>query len=577
MAVQNTYLTTEGDLNQAKRKRAGESMAIDAVPKQTSFDVTNTPTPGNPGRAAQMQARFDQPVTTGSQPQPAQPVAVGVPSNTPRPYAGDVPTLEGAGSQAPRLGSNRNTTPVAQDMLQGAANLPVSVVRDFTNIIGTDVRNFMMSGIDAKPIPSPGYPQTQAAYDQMRTGAGQLAAANNSLIGNAKAGAREALDVEADPSKAGTPPALSSSQPSAGNPYIGNDFDQWSKNQPVQVAASPSAVSSQPVTTTPAANQPAGSQFYGTNIGQDAQGGQIAVRRGESGVPEFSNDPNTVAGAKPMPAGGIGGQLRTPGISNMADDVPLEQRGSINNIGNGIGGGLSVGAPGDAALALGRFERANQERALMINSQRQSEGGGRLTIIPDSSRAPSIAETLRDRQDSRLAQTEATRSKTQQSIMSGADELMTSQLNRQKTQQEIEAGQVGLEGQQRLAQLGAMLADPNLGADQRAAAERAYGSLSVSPADRFKAEQDGRTQQQKLIGDLYKSYSKDAPVGPDGKTPIPFDQWVQPALQASAGIGAGGPRQKVTRAEVGQTARGRGMTEEQIVSLLQSRGVVIEG
>ena len=66
MAVQNPYLTTDGDINQAKRKRAGESMAIDAVPKQTSFDVTNTPAgsvPGNPARAAQMQAQYNQPVS----------------------------------------------------------------------------------------------------------------------------------------------------------------------------------------------------------------------------------------------------------------------------------------------------------------------------------------------------------------------------------------------------------------------------------------------------------------------------------------------------------------------------------
>ena len=55
----STYLTTDGDIDQAKRKRAGESMAVDAVPKQTSFDITNTPAarvqtgsvPGNPARA----------------------------------------------------------------------------------------------------------------------------------------------------------------------------------------------------------------------------------------------------------------------------------------------------------------------------------------------------------------------------------------------------------------------------------------------------------------------------------------------------------------------------------------------
>lgn len=46
------YLTTDGDLNQAKRKRAGEALAIDAVPKQLSAEAANTPpvlgAPGNP-------------------------------------------------------------------------------------------------------------------------------------------------------------------------------------------------------------------------------------------------------------------------------------------------------------------------------------------------------------------------------------------------------------------------------------------------------------------------------------------------------------------------------------------------
>lgn len=32
MAVQNPYLTTDGDINRAKRKRAGEAMAIAATP-----------------------------------------------------------------------------------------------------------------------------------------------------------------------------------------------------------------------------------------------------------------------------------------------------------------------------------------------------------------------------------------------------------------------------------------------------------------------------------------------------------------------------------------------------------------
>ena len=246
--------------------------------------------------------------------------------------------------------------------------------------------------------------------------------------------------------------------------------------KPVPAQEVTSALASNPLAIPTQPAQPNSQGYSLTGVGAGAQGGEIAARRNENGVAEFSNDPAVVAGAQTMPAGGIGGQpLRTPGVSNMADDVPLAQRGSINNVGNGIGGGLSVGAPGDAALALGRFERANLEREKMIQVSRRGsigEGGGRVTVVRDSSREPSTAETLRDRQDGRQAQTEALRAQTHQGIMAGADQLVTSQLNRQKTQQDLEAGNLALTERQRLADLGAQLANTEPG--QRADVEREY-------------------------------------------------------------------------------------------------------
>lgn len=224
-----------------------------------------------------------------------------------------------------------------------------------------------------------------------------------------------------------------------------------------------------------------GNSWMRSGIGAGMQGGEIAMQVSPNGSPSFSNTPSAVASAQAMPVGGIGGKLKTPGVSNMADNVPLEQRGSISNVGNGIGGGLSVGQPGDAAMALGRFERANQEREKMVQASLRGnigEGGGRVTVVKDSSRSPSIADMQKARLDSRQAQTEALRAQTQQGIMAGADQLMTSQLDRQKTQQDIAAGQYGLEDRQRLADLGAQLVNPDLG--QRADAEREY-LLRVDP------------------------------------------------------------------------------------------------
>lgn len=501
MAVQNPYLSTDGDLEQAKRKRAGESLAIDAVPKQTNFDVTNTPAAqpqpavqGDPARAARMQAQFNQPVTIGN------------------------PATERPAPAPDSAGLNR--------MISGALSIAPAAIWEGAKNLGTDAANVGRSIIDAEQVPRPGYPRTAQLSREVAEGANVFAGANRNLEEGAKSVARDATGSApiANPTSpmlqrdAVDPPATPATAPASSS----------------QTATAPSQDVKQPGQPAPA--KKADSPYFATDSG-------IAARRNENGTPEFSNDPTVLANAQAMPVGGIGGQaLRTPGVSNMADDVALEKRGSINNIGNGIGGGLSVGAPGDAALALGRFERANQEREKMIQASRRGgigEGGGRVTIVKDSSRTPTLQERQLLRLDSLDAQNEAVRSQSQQSIMSGADELMTSQLNRQKTQQEIEVGQAGLESQQRLAKLGAMMADPNLGADQRQAARDAYTSLSISPTDRFKAEQDGNAQRQKLIGELYKSYSKDAPFGPDGKTPIPFDQWVQPVLQqVGGGIGA---------------------------------------
>lgn len=270
------------------------------------------------------------------------------------------------------------------------------------------------------------------------------------------------------------------------------------KPAPVQEATQ--ALANNPLT---APVQPAQSNRQGfalTGIGVGAQGGEIAARRNENGVTEFSNDPAVVAGAQTMPAGGIGGQpLRTPGVSNMADDVPLAQRGSINNVGNGIGGGLSVGAPGDAALAIGRFERANQEREKMIQASRRGvigEGGGRVTVVRDSSRSPTLADRQRVKIESRQAETDALLAQTQQGIAEGAERRITEQLRQRQIGQEIQVQDLGYQRELDMNGILAGLSDPNLQGDARTQAERnyllqaapsAYASLSTRGANPLSA------------------------------------------------------------------------------------------
>lgn len=540
MAVQNPYLTTDGDINQAKRKRAGESMAIDAVPKQTSFDVTNTPAgsvPGNPARAAQMQAQFNQPVTKGYGPDLAQQPSI----------AATQPASGGGGGG---IGGVVQQVKNAYSAVSPLIN-PLGTAADVLTAAPADyLRNSVISAAGGDPATAEGgeYANRDRAFGNLQPAINAAGSAVDAVKQGVKGGVLAATGASPAPEPAATPSALPVASP--GKP-----------------AASPAKPTAEPVPESP---------YFATGTGQ------IAARMNGS-TPEFTNDPTAVAGARAMPAGGRGSPLLAPGVSNMADDVALEKRGSINNVGNGIGGGLSVGAPGDAALALGRFERANQEREKMVQISRRGgigEGGGRVTVVRDSSRAPSITETLRDRQDSRLAQTEATRSQTAQGIMAGADQLMTSQLNRQKTQQEIEAGNVALDSAKRLNEIQQALANPAIDGAQRKALEAAQANLTTTQADRNKSAQASNIQRQKTITSLFEKYSELQPVGADGKTPMPFDAWARPALESagfesSEGNQNGPARTSVSMSEVEATAKARNMSADEVVAALKEKGVSV--
>lgn len=508
MAIQNQYLTADGDINQAKRKRAGEAMAIDAVPKQNSFDVTNTPSamlgtrnaqaavdaamqvgavrngqpavapgyssftpvrdlqraadgreqrnaiaqaetaqrgllgeavttdagqqaiktalapaipavvPGNPERAARMQAQFDQPVTKGGAAAPS-PVAAGIPA----------PGSETRGA----FGTG----------LQGAAEAGIGALAYIPSAVYDGVRNLAgsVSGGDTSQIKQ----YRGGAADVFSDGIDKMSEGAAALRESSATGVRGALGIDKRAQSGDLAPV-----DRGNNPYIGQQFDQWAQQQEPAGQASPSQAQAPSVTA-----KPNGGGYTSTGIGAGQQGGQIVMRQGENGAPEFSNDPAAQAGAQVMPAAGMGSPLLNPGVSNMADDVALEKRGSINNVGNGIGG-VSFGQAGDSAMALGRFERANQERAKMAQISRQGvigEGGGQLTVVSDSARTPSLQERKLARLDNRQAQTDALRARTQQGIMTGSDKLLTSQLERQKIQQDIQAGDAGLQDRQRLQRL----------------------------------------------------------------------------------------------------------------------------
>ncbi|MEQ6329073.1 hypothetical protein VLF92_12180 [Pseudomonas chengduensis] len=288
------------------------------------------------------------------------------------------------------------------------------------------------------------------------------------------------------------------------------------------------------------------------------------------GMPGTSVSPSAPAAAPATPAAASGSQSiidNIPGQSaaqSQASASPITVNGRRPpSIGDGMGA-FSQMQPGDSQLALQRFQRAGEIRAQTIQDSRRGqigEGGGRLTIVRDSSRAPSIADIQNARLDARQAQTNLQNQQAQQSILSGMDERLTGQLQRQRLSQEVDQGALASQDQRRLQSLRDQIADPNLGADQREAARSAYTSLSTPAKDRYQSQDIiiGRDENGR---DIRGSQLIDVTTG----RPV------------TGGIGDfSPPRRTVTSAEVDATAKSRGISKDQVIQMLQGIGVTVSG
>ncbi|SEE00283.1 hypothetical protein [Pseudomonas anguilliseptica] len=457
-------------------------------------------TPGNQARASAMQAQYQQPVIG--------PRTGVTPANTPP----------------------KNTSIGLDDILQGAGNLPVSAARDFANNIGTDIRNVAASAVDGKQVPRPGYPHTQAAYEQMKRGGDRFAQANMSLGTNAKPAMRETLGLEVDP-RAVQQPVTAANTPANG--YTSAEFDQWAQGQTAQ----PTVTQESPVISGAQQSTPQDG-FVDTGLGQGLQGGSIAARRGAGGVMEFSNDAKVQAGAGAMPAGGVGG------------------------IGDGIGT-FSQGQAGDSKLALDRFDRANAIRAQTIQDGRRGvvgEGGGRLTVVADSSRSPTTQDLQHARLNERVAQTAALGKRDARE-----DQQLALNVNRDNRESaaagiEMQTAQMGLDSGLRIEEIRQQLSDPAIKGDQRAALERNYASLTTSAKDRY-------VLQDAVIGaDAYgPKYGK---IALDVVTGQPVGQG-QAAPETA--------RKTATSAEVDAAAKQAGKSRAEILQVMKDKGITING
>lgn len=133
--------------------------------------------------------------------------------------------------------------------------------------------------------------------------------------------------------------------------------------------------------------------FRGTGVGQGAN--QIAMRM-DNGVPEFSNQQPAREQAT-----SLGNAQVRPAVQQLDPNTnSLESLGSVRNIGDGVGT-FSQSQAGDAALAMGRFDRASQIRQGTRDQQRLDRAiadkyaNDHTTVVRDSSRIPTTRVEVR--------------------------------------------------------------------------------------------------------------------------------------------------------------------------------------
>lgn len=110
---------------------------------------------------------------------------------------------------------------------------------------------------------------------------------------------------------------------------------------------------------------------------------------------------------------------------------------------------------------------------------------------------------------------------------------------------------------------------------RKAEIERTIRLLSGQAAP--KADSEAAKAQAGLVAELTKAYTQASPVG-DDKKPIPFETWAAPML-AAAGVGRPVAQKSVpiTMDRVKETAKARGLTEQQVLEILRQNGHQVSG
>lgn len=213
--------------------------------------------------------------------------------------------------------------------------------------------------------------------------------------------------------KGTNPPVVATTQPAPSGPYLLSPVQQ-----PAAAVQSDTAQPAAPSIVADTVAAPTGpllsDQYRPTGIGADAKGGQIVAQVGPNGEPQFSNIKADQQSAKglgqisvspnPQPVSTQPSTLATAGgipASAPAPPPDFASLGSAGNLGDGIGT-FSQAQTGDAALSMGRFQKAQDLRDSYKNKDRLDQALGaqwsadHTNIIHDSSKPVTIKQQQSD-------------------------------------------------------------------------------------------------------------------------------------------------------------------------------------
>lgn len=279
-----------------------------------------------------------------------------------------------------------------------------------------------------------------------------------------------------------------------------------------------------------------------TGIGLGKQGGEIVGRIGENGVPEFTNDAATVAGAGlRKPVGSVDG---SHGLSYGQDGDAQRSMTSLAQA-NAIRSQPAQGFGMRSAMQARDLDMAGIQAGLRSNSADERMAARRMlrAQVESDKNTTELVKAQMDASyrgaDIGLRERALMNDERQ---MAGEEEGRN--LQRQRTQQELEMGDMELSQARRRDALLQQLGSPDLPQEQRASIMQQLQGLSGKSADAM-SPRDYIIKQRVPMTDAYGNPIGTQEVLIDGRTGQPFGQQSQAQPQApKAGDQVGGYRFK---------------------------------